>query len=180
LDPPSNTKTSTGNFWGDQKRNKLSPINFRLISSIIENYRAIACQHKLLLWEPDIKAKSSWLRDSSQLCVDQITYSRRHTINGDLPEMRDTKNITIFSSFLGTNTSKSGTPESETQKALFITNKHRLPFSRHSSEISCYHGHCAAIRSTKLHIAAHNNPSYQFILEPFCPAEISELHDTKP
>lgn len=71
--------------------------------------------------------------------------------------MRDAKNITTFSSFLRTNTSKSETPENKTQKFLLITNKHRLLFSRHSSEISCYHGHCAAIRSRKLHIAVHKN-----------------------
>lgn len=158
LDPPSNTKTSTGNFWGDQKPKKSSPINFRLISPIIENYRGITCQHTTL-YSGNLTSnhKSSRQRDSSRLCVDQITYSRRHTINGDLPEMRDTKYTTAFSSFLGTNTSNSENAREQDAKLLLVSNKHRLLISRHSSEISCYHGHCAAIGSRKLHIAAQNN-----------------------
>lgn len=51
--------------------------------------------------------KSSWLRDSSRLCIDHYLLTTTHNQRGLARNERYHENITTFSLFLGTNTSKS-------------------------------------------------------------------------
>jgi hypothetical protein len=170
-DPPSNTNHINGELWETSEPNRLSPTNFRLISSIIENYRAITCWHKFYL------GNSPWLCDSSRSCVDQITYSQRHTINGDLPELRNAKTSLPFSPFLAQ------THQSRNRQRTRRKNVYSSQIS--SFDLSALIREFTAITGTAQRYEPENFTSLRTItilpfFEPFCPAEISESRDTKP
>lgn len=124
--------------------------------------------------------KSSWLRDSSRFCVDQITYSRRHTINGDFARFERCQKYHYFLFISWHKHIKIG--NAREQDAKFSTHYKQTS----SSVLSALIGDfllSRALRSDTIKKISHRcaqKPSYHFILEPFCPAEISELHDTKP
>lgn len=181
LDPLSNTKNINGKLLG---RSEAKQVITNQLSPDLLNHRELS-RHRLSAQTSTLR---TWHQTTSHhgyaIVLDSVsiklpTHDDTQSM-GTLPEMRDAKNITTFSSFLGTNTSKSETPENKTQKFLLITNKHRLLFSRHSSEISCYHGHCAAIRSRKLHIAVHKNHLTILFSNHFAQQKSPNFNDTKP